>query len=557
MPTGNIFFPGISQPKHLHATRTLGSRPDAAVLYAQPQPGSPDCTGTATLSFNFNGNTVNWTNALCDRGTFAVSTGGHYQVFTILDRRWYWSKCYITRAYNVRNPDGSIDTATTATLSQIVADLFTAIGGITYDISAVSSGEYPEIVFDHDNVADAMEELLNPRGYVICLNTDDSVTIWVRGRGATLPAGSELVNASISIDPPEIPLYLTALASKTLVQSKLKMAPVGLDTDGTIKAVASLSYAPAGGWDDTDMETFDFITDPVSKELAKLSVGKWFQVATQADGSFTISGYNPTLFTVTSPWQYLPLDGKLLDTYTDPMGKLRQVDSFVEGTFYQDDKKAQAPQGQNTATFSLDEDRSWSLDAELGIIKCDTLCVMKNPGPVSGVMTFSDIYFVCSYSVHDNTSFVKDRYYRSMNMGGLGIDMRELDELQRQIKVVYAGGDATATSVVDNQTTMDSLADAYLTTAANSYFTKVGDWLLYRGIFNINTDGVALQVKWDVAVPGQPVPFGTYVTQYCEGIPLLPTEREKEIVRRSKLAADPMTARKIRYRASKRRVREE
>lgn len=557
MPSGYITFPGIAEPKHLHATRTLGSRPDAAILYAQPQPGSPDCTGSATLSFGFNGNTVNWTNALCDRGTLAISTGGHYQVFTILDRRWYWSKCYITRAYNVRNPDGSIDTATVATLHQIVVDLFTAIGSVTYDVSRVSSAEYPEIVFDHDNVADVMEELLNPRGYVICLNADDTVTIWIRGLGNSLPAGSELVNASISLDPPEIPYYLTALGSKTKVQSKLKMAPVGLDNDGSIKPVASLSYAPSGGWDDTDMETFDFITDPIDKELAKQSVGKWFQVESQADGSFNIAGYNPYYFTVTSPWQYLPLDDKLLDTYTDPIGKLRQVDAFVEGTFYQDDKKAQPSQAQNTPDFSIDMTRNWTLDGELGLLKCDTVCLKKDPGPVSGVMTFADVYFVCSYSVHDNVSFVKERFYRSWVLGGSGIDMRELDELQRQIKITYSGGDATADGVVDNIVIMETLADEYLATAASSYITAVGDWLLYRGIFAINTDGVALQVKWDVAVPNQPVPFGTYVTQYCEGIPLLPTEKEKELVRRSKLAADPMSMRKSKYRSSQRRVRDE
>jgi len=553
MPTGYITFPGIADPKHMHATRTLGTRPDAAVLYARPQSGSPDTSGASTLSFGFNGTVINWTNALCDRGTFAVSTTGHYQVFTILDKRWRWSKSYWTHAYNVRYPDGSIDTSSVATLQQIVIDLLTEIGESVYDVSGVSSGEYPEIVFDHDDCASALEELLNPRGYVVSLNIDDSVTVWRRGSGTTLPAGSELVNASISIDPPEIPYYLTALGRKTLVQSKLLMQAVGLDTDGAVKPVASLSYAPSGGWGSVNKSSMDFISDSKSKELALQTVGKWYQVVSQADSTYNITGYCPTVVSVSSAWQYLPLDDKILDNAVDVFSKQHRADAYVEGTFYLDDVTKNPPAGSNTAAFTRVDRREWRLDKELGVVMFEQLALKKS----SSNLVFADVYFTCSYSIHDTTSFTKDRYYRSLVMGGYGIDMREIDELQRQIVVRYTPGTSTVSSVVDNVSTMDGLADEYLDTAVNSYFTAVGTFLMWRGVAQVNTDGAALQVKWDVAVPDQPIPFCTMVSQYCEGIPLLPTRHERDVVRRSKLEADPMTRRKKNYRRTMSRVRED
>ena len=258
MATGNISFPGITAPQSLIVTRTVGVRPDRSILFAQPQPGTPDCSGTATLQFGFNGTTITMTNVLCDNGTLRITTQGHVQVFTLLDLRWQWSKSFYTQAFNVRQPDGSIEPATQFTLQQIAQKLFNQLG-VTADCSAIATSEYPEIVFDRHRVDDALDMLLSARGYVISLQVDNSVKVYRRGVGATLPANYDVRNASITLNPPEIPYYLTAVGSRTLVQSKLYMPPVGIELDGTIKPVNSLSYKPAGGWDNTDLDGFSMI----------------------------------------------------------------------------------------------------------------------------------------------------------------------------------------------------------------------------------------------------------------------------------------------------------
>lgn len=551
MPTGAIAFPGVVAPRHMIATRTLGARPDAAIIYALPQDGSPDTSGTSTLSFIFNGVPFYWTNCLCDRGTLQVSTSGHYQVFVILDRRWLWKKKWITQAYNLRNPDGSIIAATQRSLAGIVSDIFAVIGEVV-DISAVSSTEYPELILDHDNCVDVIEELLNPRGYVISLHCDDTVHIYRRGVGAIIPFNLDVVTQNTSIDPPEVPQYLTALGSKTLIQSKLKMLPVGIDTDGSIKSVNSLSYKPSGGWDSTDLFKFNYVTSDAARELAIQTVGKWYQVASQADETFDLNfgytNYNPGRFTVTSAGQYLPLSDSLLTTTTDINGRVINDRAFVEGKFWDDGR------GTNTASFTRVDHRDWTLDGERGIIRFREPALKKTPGPVSGNFTFADVYLTCAYSVYNPYSYIKDRQYRSINLGGLGEDIEEVDELQRAISFSYAANSSTVDGVSDNLASFDSAADLYLNASQYKYTTQSGRTLLYRGLYPINTDGITLQVKWDVAVPGAASPFGTHVSQYSEGLVLLPTEHERQLVRRARLAADPMTQRKRRYQREKERL---
>ena len=325
MATGAITFPGISQPQRMLANRTNGIDPDIAIIFAQPQPGTPDCSGTATLSFGFNGTTINWTNALCDLATIRFSEDGHTQMFTILDKRWRWRRAFTSQAFNVRMASNQIDPTTLTSLATICTTLFGLIGE-TVDVSLVTSTEYPELVMDYDNCALMLAELLAQRGYVISLLLDDTVKIFPIGTGSVLPANTDVVNASISVNPPEIPMYLTARLDKTLVQSLLKCQAVGLDVDGTIRPANALSYAPLGGWNGVDMNTFNCLSDPTAKACALRSVGRWYQVLSQADGTqnFSASGVNYLSATgeinVRNASQYMPISKTLLESSTDVFG---------------------------------------------------------------------------------------------------------------------------------------------------------------------------------------------------------------------------------------------
>ena len=566
MPTGYVTYPGILNPLHMMATRTNGVRPGNALLWATPGGNAADTTGTATLSFGFNGTNVLWGNALCDRGTTVVTSRGQFQVFEILDSRWRWNRFYITKAYNVRGEDVVVDSATQATLAQIITDIFTIIG-VSVDVSLVSTTEYPEVTFDYDNCAHALEELIEPRGYVVSLQMDDTAKIFPVGSGTTLPgttiAQSEICNITFSINPAEIPAVLSVVGAQTRVQSMLKCQPVGLDTNGKIVPVASLSYAPAGGWAGVDLATMDCITNETAKELAKATVGKWYQIQYQADGTYNLNyggvNYCPGQITVTSAKQYLPLKNTLVDTQNDPFGQPRSLPAFVSGVFYDSDESAVPPRGQNTSPFQRVEQssRKYKIDEALGVVAFEQLARKATIG--GGVITgmdFADVYLTCSYSIHDNTTHIKDRYVGTLAAGGYGEQSGKDKSLQRTLVATYTSGTSTISALTDNKSSVDTAAGLYLANAQQKLQTAQGGVILARGIYPLSPDGLALQIKWDCAING-PVPWATTVTQNYEGIPLIPTSAEKSRMRRTALMDDQIEVRNLKYRTQMNRARNE
>ena len=557
--TGAISFPGVDYPQHLLATRSNGATPDVALLFALPQSTSPSITGS--LVFGFDATTITWTDCLCDKFTMQITTNGHRQIFVIKDRRWRWAKKRISGAYNVRRADGSIDPATQKTVAQLATLLFTAAGE-TVDVSAITSTEYPMVVWDRARVSDEMEDLLEQRGYQISLRVNNSVKIYALGSGAVLPANGDVVNVSISVDPTELPLNLIAQMAKTRVQSKLKMIPYGLDTDGSIKKTQDLSYSPGSGttgFDGLDLISFAYITDPVAQACAKRSVGLWYGVESQADGTqnINISGgmdFVPGEITVANASQLLPLLDELVNTNTNVFGSPQKDLAFVEGTFEEvaDQPPSPGSTNRNTADFTLVSHRDWILDGPNGIVKFYQPAFKWDS--TGSKRTFADVYLTCSYSVRSASTFLYHREERSKNLGGFGDDVAELTELQRTIKCDYTTG-TTISAITDNQTTVQAAADTYLDIAANRYATVNGTILLYRGIYGFNPDGLALQIVWQCAAAGSPTPFSTHVSMSAEVHPLVPTRKQRGLARRARQQKGADTARKSDYYADRRLVR--
>lgn len=553
--TGVISFPGVTAPQSATVMRVNGVKPGVAIIYAQPQPGTPNTSGTATFRFGTSTNTLTWTNALCESGTIQVTARGHRQIFYIYDRRWRWSKATVTGAYNVRDASGAILSSTEKTLAELATILFTAMGEPSADVSAITSTEKPETVWDHDQADDEVVELLEKRGYVISLQVDNTVKVYVKGTGAVLPDNDDVVNANVSIDPPEVPETLRVVGNHTLVQSMLRLIPVGLDTDGSIKEVRYLSYNPGGvgnetGWDHLDLLKCAYITDPKAQKLAVETVGKWYEVVSQADETFDLTfedvNYCPDEIEVTDASQYLPLKPMLLTSNPTPLGKDVYDHAYLSGTVWITDSNPPA----NTPPFTrIDKTYySWKLHGDLGIVEFRVKDVEDIPLKyTSDVQTFADLYITCTYSVHDNDSYVKDRYVRDLNMGGFGLDSTKINELQRTLIASYAAGTATVSGLADSAP--DTYADEILSTMEKRYATTVANVLLYRDIYSFNTDGVCWQLQWNVATQGG-VPFCTMVSQNAEMLPLLPTGKQLEQARAARRTATPTNRRNRNYKTN-------
>ena len=546
MPAGAISFPGIVEPIEMTAVRTNGSTPDRAVIWARPQTTSPDCTGTATLTFGFNGVLVSWTNALCDSGTLQVTTKGHMQVYTIFDSRWRWAKAFMTGHYNARYPDGTIVTTSEKTTSELIQLIFAEIG-VSVDVSLVTDTERIEVNWDHERCDTVLDNLLEQRGYVVSLTTSDTAKVWPRGVGTTLPVNDDVVNASFSVDPPEIPEKLRAVGARVRVQSMLKCIPVGRETKangGAVKEAKELSYNPGGvsvatGWDGIDLVVCSAIADPEANALAKATVGKWYRVSEQASGGFDITDgsdidYVSGEVAVTNISQLLPISKKLVDVGTDIDGDTTKNDSYVLGVVWNE----KTDPADNTTAFSVLEGLPFDLDEDEGIVKFklknedgEALPVLKKD---SGTFKFADIYLMCSYSIHPLDTLIKDRYIKDRTLGGYGMDQVENEDLARTLTVKYTTGTSTVTSITDTKATVDTAAELTLDNAQRQYFTTAGGVVLYRGTYLFATDGINLQLQWNCAVKSL-VPFGTIVSQYAELLHMLPTEQQRLIARRSRM----------------------
>lgn len=512
MPTGDITYPGILYPVWAKASRTVGARPDVAIVHSHIQSTAPVQGGTLTIGFNGVG--VTWHDCLVDQSHTTYSTHGHMQLWKIRDRRWRWLRHFVNGSYNVRLPDGTIDPATEKTLAQLATILFTAMGEPSANVSAITSTEKPYVKWEWDRAVDELEELLYTHGYVPTLALDDTAVVYRVNTGALLPNNSEVISPSMGVDPNELPQYLAAMAWYTRVQSKLKCEAVGVDSDGSIQPVDDLSYAPTGGWTNNITDEMKFIVDETDRQLAASTVGRWYRVTTQADGSQDISDGSVDYtgdVPVTDISQLLPLHKDLVETVTQFGYTVNRL-AYVEATYY--DYTGNPPLNEDKEMYQV-ETIPWKLDPEFGLVQFAYPLVKRDGDDI----TFADVFLTCSYSVTNNTTHVKDRYYKQRTLGGYGDDMIDVKELERTLVCEYDTDGITIDNIIDNQTTLDANLDVFLDAAQRRYNTEVGYVVKYRGIQPIEVDGITTQVQWNVAVPHDTTsPFNTIASQQMEVI---------------------------------------
>ena len=559
---GYVTFPGINFPIKCIAPRSNGVTPDSAVLYSLVQQEAPQQYGDLVL--NFTQNTVTWKNCLVDSGTTMYSTKGHFQTWRIKDRRWAWAKSWVTGEYNPLSYDVDGDVgARRGNVRYLMEVLLTLMGETRYDVSAVDNEQKPHKGWDWANCADELQKLLDEYGYVISLQLDDSVKVSRSKVGTDLPDNDDIISPSMVFDPAELPERLIAIAGLTLVETRLKMEPVGEDTDGKIKPVDDLSYKPGEGWVNnmsTDMLGVGASeTDPVKakemKALAKKTVFKWYRVVHQSHEKNDmndpfgqiIEKYAPEELNITDYQQYLPLS---LDLN-------RQINGAYVSVRWDGATVLESARSKKNIQVVKFDTIKWKLDEKLGIIKFEDP-ITKNkvvdtggmqasvgidPDTETAMQDFADVFFTCSYTVTDDETGIKDRYTRELTLGGRGVDIVEMapPNNQRMLTAEYEdpGGKISieekkitdsAKTVVNNEQTLNSRLDELLQKTARTYQTRRGYVVKYRGVQLINTDGMTKQVVWRIGDQRDvDAPFNTQAVQNMEITPgMLNSRRKKE-----------------------------
>lgn len=509
-----LTFTGVTDPIKLYGQNTLGTTPDVYALQFTPQLTDIPNAGVSTLVFGNSAGTITLTNCHIDRVQYARSEGGYICTAYIWDRRWRWQSKVITGRYNVRGPDGTIVAATEKTPQELASLLLAAIGE-TASVTMLPNGDRPEVSWDNANAADELYDLLRQRGCAIGI-PDDTTTIYELGGGSAAPSNTDVMSVQQSVDPPELPETIRLICDSSIVQSKLKLIAVGIETDGSIVELDDLSYKPAGGWESvSNWLEFPEITDEDARQLAIQSVGRLYKVDSQADGGQAIDG---TIVTTNDASELLPLSTKLLDVYTDLNGKQQAARAYLEGTYAVE--SAPANELTNTPPFTRYRG-GWKLYGDTGLVELSDPAIHLN---VSEQWTAAELYLVCSYSVLNPST---GQYYREQfdrSLGGIGTVAIHTEDLFRTIRQEYDYTDPTLVDTThDNMTALTTNAEAVLDAIEARYVQQTGYVVLYRHIQEIFANGKIFQVGYRAGTGG----FFTIANVATESLVSTPREVDR------------------------------
>jgi hypothetical protein len=533
-PQGLFTYPGILQIVSGTFTISHGITPSRAMVECAPQAGFEEAGGLLTLSFGG----IYWAFADCkvDRHTIRTNERGQIWSLEIEDRRWRWIFGEISGAYNIRDDDQKIRMNTEKDPQSLAILCLQAMGEAGYDVSQIPNASRPEISWEAENPAQALNNLVEMLGCRVVLRLDNTVAIALIGVGLDLPIfGMPIMENSLKMSLPKRPDSISVVCGKTRFQADILLEPVAQDTDLTIKPIAQLSYAPAD-WSKEDPEIFSGVVDapvlPIGttpRQLALQQVWKWYRI-TYIDphtlGILNIPGYNQNPIQTIN--QLLPIEDIKVETtiIAPPNTKAIPEPAEIRGVWLPE----LAPPGVNKDPDSLYKESSFSIDGEKGIVKFAKWLVKMVPDPAGGWnYEAAKIYIRCAVSIRDPNTQEWARYRRTFVYPGpaWGTLPRILkhEELHENIFPTYINQvpQQDQNTLNTNLTELNPACDYYIAGADQEYQIPLPYDLKYAGLVPINPDGAIQQVTWEIGIAGAT----TRASRNNEWHPFVPVFEEK------------------------------
>lgn len=414
-----------------------------------------------------------------DEGTMRVQKGrtGPRWDLKVYDRRWRWRYGRITGEYNLRKCDGTFVTAQQKGLRDLVLLCFQALGENAVDASVLPNNVYPYVNWRSARPALQIAWLCESVGCDVTLNLDNTVSVVQLGVGANLPAvGMPLTDTSAFLRPGVLPRSVVLDTAGTIYQSELDFSEaVGLEEDGTIVPIDSLSYKPTDGWEDQWWNGFPDV-DADKRHLAFMSVYKWYRLAGQADGSWQPDGVEAD---ISSRNQYVLYD-HLAESSADGCHE-----PVVTGVFwpYCDLKYNTAETERYTGNFRLNT-QTQCLEFEYPVIQWSNQYIAP-----------AELTLTTSYRLVSKTGGYVGQYtYQWLNMTApLNTPPRAIHlPWLRDVKIIDSVYGGTGYSIGGE-------ANVYLSRMATLYTMDAGRDVLYGGdVIPMNLDGAISQIQWSV-----------------------------------------------------------
>ncbi len=537
---GRISFGNVTGVQQFSMTRSRGIQP-GTIQFAVPVVPQIPFGKSAPLYLSDGVRNMVFSDCLLQSVDGDYSNGQRYLV-TLLDFRWKWAYGQISGLYNVVR-GGMIVPATRKKPQDLAKLCLVAMGVTQYDLTQLPNDTYPEITWEMERPASALESLCSNLGCTICPQINGSVLIAKNAKGKKLPTiqGAELRE---SLKFGQVPDDIWVSAAPTVWEVSLDLAnPYAIErTKGgagsnpveSIVDYNKASYKPAGGWGNEDPKYFSNAGKRGATKKDRESASALAQESIWRMYGFKFPFKLPGLpFEITNINQLVFHDDLLAQTtvaYTSPsqgtVTELRRQKPFVYGQFF-----ARKDTGKNNVeTFShgwiefprLIYPGGFSMDKERGIIIFSDAVYLYNERPEArAAYTEPNLFYRVAISVKDPATgeqfrevYKKPTGYRNSS---LPLWVKRAD-LRREIDVNPENG-KPYTDNGDNAETIQKELIKYAGYELEKLQTLNPMQGNYVGFIPIELDGCVEQVSYEISDSGETATTASYGYEFSLVLP--------------------------------------
>ncbi len=515
MLQGHCTFPGIEQIVEAQFSFVNGISPSVATLTIAPQDHVISEGGT--LRFFYGDRVLEFPGCKIDSGSLQRNNQGQVWRLSIWDRRWRWSLGAISGSYNSQSDDGELVKDMDEQPQELAKFCLDAIGEQGYDVSEIPNESNPKIDWDYDVPMEALASLCDQLGCRVVLGFDNRVRIRRAGVGKSLPIDNDVLENSLTVDPPEMPDKIAVVCGPTRFQDYLPLEAVGLDMEKgkeIIVPIDELSYKPAKGWNYEFCEDGEFYNVALQSSeadwrRARKTVFRWYRVKMPWPPRKNEFREIPDL-------DHIIIYRKQVEkaSITDGRGFKTDLPAVAVGVFFDEGGTSY----DNTALTTIvdREEISYSLNSSTGVVSFSRP-MYKNVSDGDFLETAAaELYVKTSFSVRDPDNHAIQRYVRSRDTGG-----------RFGTPTLYLHHEKLTLAVVDgepiNKEVVDTACDYYIDAAIAEYRLETPQTVLYTGLRIIELDGAVGQLTVSLSARG----MTTRVSHNAEQLEYTPDYKQR------------------------------
>lgn len=467
------------------------------------------------------------------RASITPGSAGRWQEITVEDSRWRWQEIRCWGEYNTLKGT-SIVARTKRSARTMASRLLDILGVPRYSVQAIPDDSYPQVAWDADYAAQALEQLCSQYGCVIVPKHSGMIVIEQVGVGRRPPIDSRAMDASPSREPQVVPDTLVFEGGPISFQQDLPLEPVGKETDSAYsvwKPIDELSYKPTTGWEGEHPEFFYGVHES-KREFARSQIWRHYRVGGNAfhitpitdaaaaqvqAGQTPITTHGSLIFDNDGLWKILPLSTKQ-NALAKAVLAEEPPDAQVLGYFKDRQFQTQNNVEPTPDWFAIEEKHfaevpdpklvyrgGFSLDADEGIVSfSEPMYRLRIVADIQTGCVKADIRLRTSFGLRN---FIYGHYLCAQYILPLpGGDKTGLVEVVKRPELVLNArsvGNAPRVSTSD-QADYVAQARVYLQEALAKYYPDDAISVPYKGfVMDIEVDGAVRAVTWSRSEGGE------------------------------------------------------